>query len=327
MKGLPQFDLRQYTPSLLARIYEQTVARDLREKVIAVRGIYRDRNKYSGTGKKNHGCYGGFYYDSLVDQMTGKKLTLKIPEKLKAELQDGNIYLFRGNIENKLKQSKDISLDFLLVSDQILSEEPCEADEIRHKEETRLYEKKRLRTGFDVDRTLRQLFHSGKRPRVSILYGNNGIVDSDVETALRGTGDSYLLRNARVSLADKNMIIEKIKKIENYSDIIAIVRGGGSGLEVFDDIDLANAVLNTRVPVVAAIGHDQDNTLVKRIADKAFSTPTAFGNYLREMALGIGKDREVEGEVRDDIQKQGSWGLVWGVLFVVGILLLLLWRS
>ena len=87
MKGLPQFDLRQYTPSLLARIYEQTVARDLREKVIAVRGIYRDRNKYSGTGKKNHGCYGGFYYDSLVDQMTGKKLTLKIPEKLKAELQ------------------------------------------------------------------------------------------------------------------------------------------------------------------------------------------------------------------------------------------------
>jgi len=216
MKRLPQFDLRQYTPSLLARIYEQTVARDLREKVIAVRGIYRDRNKYSGTGKKNPGCYGGFYYDSLVDQITGKKLTLKIPEKLKAELQDGNIYFFRGNIENKLKQSKDISLDFLLVSDQILSEEPCEIDEVRHKEETQLYEKKRLRTGFDVDRTLRQLFHSGKSPRVSILYGNNGIVDSDVETALRGTGNNYLLRNARVSLADKNMIIEKIKKIENY---------------------------------------------------------------------------------------------------------------
>ena len=122
-------------------------------------------------------------------------------------------------------------------------------------------------------------------------------------------------------------IIRAIKKAEVRSDIVAIVRGGGSRLEVFDSFDLANMVLDTRIPVIAAIGHDEDDTLVKQIADKAFSTPTAFGNYLREMALGIEGDRKIEEEVNNNILNQSNWGLVCGIAVTAIIFFLLFWKN
>jgi len=315
----------QYSPSSLARVYAQSVAHDLRNKLITVYGIYKDKSKYPQKGGKNSGCYGGFYYDALVDQTVGNELVLKIHRNLKEKIKDGNIYSFKGNLENKLRIGNEISLGVLFVPDQILSEETFDGKAIRQRDEAGLYEKKKLRTGYDVDKTLLQLFHSGKRPRIYILYGNNGIVDSDVVSALRGTGKAYLLRDARISFANEDTIMTELKKMEGHSDVIAVVRGGGSGLEVFNSIRLANAVLDMKVPVVAAIGHDQDDTLVKRMADKAFSTPTAFGNYLREMALGVGEDKEVK--VCDDVKKQGNWGIVLGILIVIGMLLFLFGRN
>ena len=122
-------------------------------------------------------------------------------------------------------------------------------------------------------------------------------------------------------------IIRAIKKAEVRSDIVAIVRGGGSRLEVFDSFDLANMVLDTRIPVIAAIGHDEDDTLVKQIADKAFPTPTAFGNYLREIALGIEGDRKIEEEVNNNILNQSNWGLVCGIAVTAIIFFLLFWKN
>ena len=314
-----------FTPSALARIYEQTVAQDLRGQLITMYGIYRDRSKYLQKGKKNYTCYGGFYYDILIDQLTNTELTLKIHKKLKARVKDGNIYSFRGNVESSLGTGNEIKLGILFVPDQILSERTLEMDTIRRQAIVKLHEKRQLRTVYDVDKALLQLFHSGKRPRIYILYGNNGIVDSDVVSALRGAGKAYLLRDARISFANEDMIMTELKKMEGHSDIIAVVRGGGSGLEVFNSIRLANAVLDMKVPVIAAIGHDQDDTLVKRMADKAFSTPTAFGNYLREMALAVGEDKEAK--VCDDVKKQGNWGIVLGILIVIGMLLFLFGRN
>jgi len=311
-------------PSVLIKTYEQIINQIIQEKITTIHGIYRNKDKYVNKNKK---CYGGFYYDILIDQVTGNKLTLKIPEKLQARVKDGNVYSFKGNMEGKIKKGENILLDVLFVPDQILSEEASQVDFVKRQRIAKLYEKKQSRIGYDVDKTFKQFFHNGESPRISILYGNNGIVDSDVMSALDDAVNKYLLRNTRVSFINRDEIIRAMRKLENYSDIIAIVRGGGSGLEVFDDIDLANAVLNARVPVVAAIGHDQDNTLIKRIADKAFSTPTAFGNYLREMALGVGERREVREEIVGDVQEQSVGGLLWGILFVIGILFLFFWRN
>ena len=60
-------------------------------------------------------------------------------------------------------------------------------------------------------------------------------------------------------------------------DTLIISRGGGSGedLNAFNDETLVRAVATSKMPVIAAIGHEIDFTLIDFVADKRVSTPTA----------------------------------------------------
>lgn len=59
-------------------------------------------------------------------------------------------------------------------------------------------------------------------------------------------------------------------------DALLVTRGGGSieDLWAFNDRSVAQAVLECSVPVVAAIGHETDTTIVELVADARASTPT-----------------------------------------------------
>ncbi len=62
-------------------------------------------------------------------------------------------------------------------------------------------------------------------------------------------------------------------------DILAIARGGGDNLEIFDKPEIAEVALGLDSYFVTAIGHAQDVPLLEKIADKTFITPTAFAQY------------------------------------------------
>ena len=59
-------------------------------------------------------------------------------------------------------------------------------------------------------------------------------------------------------------------------DTIIIGRGGGASedLSAFNDEKLVRAIAESKIPVIAAIGHEIDSTLVDFVADKRASTPT-----------------------------------------------------
>ncbi len=74
-----------------------------------------------------------------------------------------------------------------------------------------------------------------------------------------------------------NAIIGFNEMINERPDVIIIARGGGSteDLMAFNDEELATRVFSSNIPIVSAIGHETDTTIVDMVADLRASTPTA----------------------------------------------------
>ena len=64
---------------------------------------------------------------------------------------------------------------------------------------------------------------------------------------------------------------------QNKPDVIIIARGGGSteDLMAFNDENLATSVFESKIPIISAIGHETDTTIIDLVSDLRASTPTA----------------------------------------------------
>ncbi|QKF85442.1 exodeoxyribonuclease VII, large subunit [Campylobacter blaseri] len=75
-----------------------------------------------------------------------------------------------------------------------------------------------------------------------------------------------------------NFIIQALKKADNNNyDAIIIARGGGSkeDLWCFNDERLAREVFAAKTPIISAIGHEIDYTILDFVSDHRSATPTA----------------------------------------------------
>ena len=65
-------------------------------------------------------------------------------------------------------------------------------------------------------------------------------------------------------------------------DIVAIIRGGGSQVDLgcFDSYLLANNIAQFPIPVVTGIGHEKDYSIADMVAHTRLKTPTAVAEFL-----------------------------------------------
>ena len=76
--------------------------------------------------------------------------------------------------------------------------------------------------------------------------------------------------------------LNQVNMREDEFDCVVITRGGGatSDLSGFDTYDLACNVVNFPLPVITAIGHDRDESVLDMVSNVTVKTPTAAAAFL-----------------------------------------------
>ncbi len=76
--------------------------------------------------------------------------------------------------------------------------------------------------------------------------------------------------------------LDDIRSVVEQFDLVVIIRGGGSALDLscFDSYNLAVAVATFPLPVVTGIGHEKDDTILDMVAHTRQKTPTAVAEFL-----------------------------------------------
>ena len=92
-----------------------------------------------------------------------------------------------------------------------------------------------------------------------------------------------LLQSAMQGTNTENSVVSALKTASKKSyDVIAIIRGGGSRLDLsaFDNYNIAVEIAKSKKPVITGIGHDIDLSVADMVAHTVLKTPTAVADWI-----------------------------------------------
>ena len=140
------------------------------------------------------------------------------------------------------------------------------------------------------------LFDQRYKRKISKYPFNIGIVSSSEGAVIHDITSIFKINAAHIKLhlipckiqgsGSVEQIIKAIEAFNNYNnvDIIIIARGGGSfeDLNSFNDEKLARIIFKSETPIITAIGHETDFTIVDFVSDLRASTPSLSAQIVTE---------------------------------------------
>src|SRR5438876_9744251 len=135
--------------------------------------------------------------------------------------------------------------------------------------------------------------------RVGLVTGNDAAAKRDVLATITSRFPAARLVVAETYVQGPRAATAMIDALREVSaapevDVIVLARGGGGfeDLLPFSDERLVRAVASCPVPVVSAVGHEQDTPLCDLAADARASTPTAAARLVVPDARELGEQLE-----------------------------------
>jgi len=122
---------------------------------------------------------------------------------------------------------------------------------------------------------------------IGVITSPTGAVIEDIKHRVAQRCPSHLMLYPVVVQGEKaaGEIVAAIKYFnalkKNRPDILIIARGGGSfeDLLPFSDEAVIREVFNCEIPVISAVGHETDTTLIDYVSDIRAPTPTAAAEF------------------------------------------------
>ena len=163
------------------------------------------------------------------------------------------------------------------------------------------------------------LFDESRKRKINIYPNTIGVISAPnsaaLEDIIKNVKRRYPIANIYVfpSLVQGEDAPKSLLKAFNLAqtyplDTLIIGRGGGASedLSAFNDETLVRAVSTSKMPVIAAVGHEIDYTLLDYVADKRVSTPTAAAEAAtvdkREILLKLDNDyNDMENALKEKI--------------------------
>ena len=269
-KNIPETVLA-YSPNALLNAIGNSLTSPLLNQVFKIKGIYRP-----GKGVN----YNGSYYDIIRDEFNEANLVLVTPERLRSQLRDGQLIEASVYLSKRF-QAATGRIDLLLTLNELFSKEEKVVSEAETKAFTLIQQK--VKTGYkDADSFIKKRLYEQKPIRVNILVGLGAIIDNDIKHQIREAAVAYQFNYIRVNLSQV-VEISKALIANDGADILVIARGGGENMAIFDNPGIAETALQLRSILITALGHSTDDPLLQKVADRAFITPTALGQYFHDL--------------------------------------------
>jgi exodeoxyribonuclease VII large subunit len=151
--------------------------------------------------------------------------------------------------------------------------------------------------------------------RIGIVTGNDAAAKRDVVTTIRSRFPAASVVVAETYVQGPRAAAEIVAAMSALCeqpdvDVLILTRGGGSfeDLLPFSDERVVRAVAGCPVPVVSAVGHEQDTPLCDLAADVRASTPTTAGKLvvpeLTELCSKLDRAHEaLERNVRRSLER------------------------
>mgnify|MGYP003294174800 CR=1 FL=1 len=136
---------------------------------------------------------------------------------------------------------------------------------------------------------------------IGVITAPNGAAVRDIVTNIKRRYpicDVYVFPSSVQGESAPRELLNAFNESQKYDlDTLIIGRGGGASedLSAFNDETLVRALAISKMPIIAAVGHEIDYTLVDYVADKRASTPTGAAE------LATIDRREIELKFQDSI--------------------------
>lgn len=287
--------VQYYTPVELVGIYRSFLERGKSNGVVWLRGIYIQ--------KPNQNAQWTAFYDELRDVDSNVTVTLKINRQDRSKLKSNSLVQVGGIIELNPFQNGTIQIvvnvtRYEIVKDQFVTEQDLKRTEIRIA---------KSKKGFkNVDAILEDKLFRDERPKVALVFASTSITMQDFNAGVNAAAVKIDFTEKRQSFGNATMLATFLQTLDKSGfDVIALVRGGGGGIEALDEIEVLQAVSTMTTPIICAIGHVGEELFMKSIADKVAPTPNGLGQYFSEMVEKVtAKRNNSRAALIEEVKKQ-----------------------